>query len=538
MPLDAVCLAAITREISATILGGKIDKIYQPGRDEVVLAIRGARQNVKLLLSANPSHPRVHLTEAARENPGSPPMFCMLLRKHLTGARILSIHQPPLERVLEFTLECLDELGDKVPRKLILEAMGRHSNLILLDSDGRITDCLRRVDGDISSGRQVLPGMFYHLPEPHPGVPPLLGRELEFQGKPATVEQVSMLDEQIRAEGGKPYLLLRDNKPVDFSFLPILQYGPATALKEYDSFSHLLDDFYADREDARRSGQKEQELQKTITRTRDRTARRVGQQEIDLAATGQRERKREIGDLLTSNLHHMEKGMPLVRLADFYDPEGREVDIPLDPLLTPQQNAAKYYKDYNRAKTAQHVLTEQIEKGRRELDYLDSVLENITLAEGERDLQEIRQELTDTGYLRPAGKAKGREKRLAGKPMEFRSTAGLRISVGKNNSQNDVLTTKQAFKSDIWLHTQKIHGSHVILWTEGEDPDLQSLNEAASLAAYYSQAKDSSRVSVDYTPVKYVKKPAGAKPGMVTYTTYQTATVNPDPDLAKRLRVK
>ncbi|MEG1878189.1 MAG: NFACT family protein, partial [Pseudoflavonifractor sp.] len=346
MPLDAVCLAAITREISATILGGKIDKIYQPGRDEVVLAIRGARQNVKLLLSANPSHPRVHLTEAARENPGSPPMFCMLLRKHLTGARILSIHQPPLERVLEFTLECLDELGDKVPRKLILEAMGRHSNLILLDSDGRITDCLRRVDGDISSGRQVLPGMFYHLPEPHPGVPPLLGRELEFQGKPATVEQVSMLDEQIRAEGGKPYLLLRDNKPVDFSFLPILQYGPATALKEYDSFSHLLDDFYADREDARRSGQKEQELQKTITRTRDRTARRVGQQEIDLAATGQRERKREIGDLLTSNLHHMEKGMPLVRLADFYDPEGREVDIPLDPLLTPQQNAAKYYKDY------------------------------------------------------------------------------------------------------------------------------------------------------------------------------------------------
>ncbi|MEG2120082.1 MAG: NFACT RNA binding domain-containing protein, partial [Pseudoflavonifractor sp.] len=196
------------------------------------------------------------------------------------------------------------------------------------------------------------------------------------------------------------------------------------------------------------------------------------------------------------------------------------------------------YKDYNRAKTAQRVLTEQIEKGRRELDYLDSVLENITLAEGERDLQEIRQELADTGYLRPVCKEKGREKRVAGKPMEFRSTAGLRISVGKNNSQNDVLTTKLAFKSDIWFHTQKIHGSHVILWTDGEVPDAQSLTEAASLAAYYSQAKESSRVSVDYTPVKYVKKPAGARPGMVVYTTYQTAAVNPDPDLAKRLRVK
>jgi predicted ribosome quality control (RQC) complex YloA/Tae2 family protein len=230
--------------------------------------------------------------------------------------------------------------------------------------------------------------------------------------------------------------------------------------------------------------------------------------------------------------------MGCLRTVDFYDPEGAEVDIRLDPLLTPQQNAAKYYKEYNKAKTAQEMLTQQLEKGRRELDYLNSVLENITLAEGEKDLGEIRQELTDTGYLRRASKAKGREKRVSSKPMEFRSTAGLRISVGKNNTQNDLLTCKQAFKSDIWFHTQKIHGSHVILWTEGGTPDLQSLNEAACLAAWFSQARDSSKVPVDYTPVKYVKKPNGARPGMVTYTTYETAWVTPDGELAKRLRVK
>ena len=230
--------------------------------------------------------------------------------------------------------------------------------------------------------------------------------------------------------------------------------------------------------------------------------------------------------------------MGCLRTVDFYDLEGAEVDIRLDPLLTPQQNAAKYYKEYNKAKTAQEMLTQQLEKGRRELDYLNSVLENITLAEGEKDLGEIRQELTDTGYLRRASKAKGREKRVSSKPMEFRSTAGLRISVGKNNTQNDLLTCKQAFKSDIWFHTQKIHGSHVILWLEGGEADAQSLTEAAILAATFSQAGEGSRVPVDYTPVKYVKKPAGARPGMVVYTTYQTAVVDPDPELAKQLRVK
>ena len=574
MPLDAICLSALVEELRAALLGGKIDKIYQPGRDEVVLHVRGAAGNVKLLLSASPSQPRAQLTELSRENPGTPPMFCMLLRKHLTGGRILDITQPPMERLVDFRLETIDELGDRVERRLVLECMGRRANLILLDADGRIVDSLRRVDGDMSSRRQVLPGMFYRLP-PTPdklnpftcteeeraavlanpmgkslekvlldgftGLSPLIARELVFRSEEQSgrlAEELDKLRNDVKEKHFAPYLLVREDKPVDFTFLPILQYGPETECRRCESFSELLDGFYEVRDQAERTRQRGQDLIRSVTNARDRVARKLANQERELEATFDRERLRELGDILTSNLHVMERGMEVLRAVDFYDPECREIEIKLDPLLYPQQNAAKYYKNYNRAKTAEKMLTIQIEKGEKELEYLNSVLESIALAEGERDLQEIRQELTDTGYLRRQKTAAKREKRLSGKPMEFRSSTGLRISVGKNNSQNDQLTTKMASRGDIWFHTQKIHGSHVILWTGGEDPDARSLQEAAALAAYYSQARESKKVPVDYTPVKYVKKPAGARPGMVIYTTYQTAYVDPDGELARRLRVK
>ena len=575
MPLDALCLTAVAAEIRAAVQGGKIDKIYQPTRDEVVLYIRGPAGNVRLLLSANPGHPRAHLTERNRENPEQPPMFCMLLRKHLQGARILELNQPPLERILDFRLETLDELGDRVERRLVLEAMGRSANLLLLDGEGRIVDCTRRVDGDLARGqRQLLPGLFYRQPpavdklnpftlEPEElrltlenplgkawdkllldsftGLSPLVARELAFRAgddSEKLAAELEKLGKSVEENHFTPYLLVREGKPVDFTFLPVLQYGPETESIPQESFSALLDDFFSDRESAERVRQRGQDLVKSVTSARDRTARKLGNQARELEATKNRERLRELGDILTSNLHLMEKGMSTFRTMDFYDPEGGEVDIPLDPLLTPQQNAAKYYKEYNKAKTAEEMLTIQIEKGEKELEYLNSVLENIALAEGEKDLQEIRQELTETGYLRRPKTAAKRAKRVSGKPMEFRSSSGLRISVGKNNSQNDLLTTKLAYKSDIWLHTQKIHGSHVILWLEGGEADAQSLTEAAQLAAYFSQARDGSKVPVDYTPVKYVKKPAGARPGMVVYTTYQTAVVEPDAELAKKLRVK
>ncbi|UQT47769.1 NFACT RNA binding domain-containing protein [Flavonifractor plautii] len=299
----------------------------------------------------------------------------------------------------------------------------------------------------------------------------------------------------------------------------------------------MLDEFYERREAADRVRQRGQDLVKAVTSARDRTARKLANQTRELEATRDRERLRELGDILTSNLHAMERGMEVLRAVDFYDPEGREVEIRLDPLLAPQQNAAKYYKDYNKAKTAEQMLTIQLEKGTRELEYLNSVLENLSLAEGERDLQEIRQELVETGYLRRGKTAAKRQKRVSGKPMEFRSSAGLRISVGKNNSQNDQLTTKLAYKSDIWLHTQKIHGSHVILWLEGGEADAQSLTEAAILAATFSPGGRGKPGAGGLYAGK-VRQEAGARPGMVVYTTYQTAVVDPDPELAKQLRVK
>ena len=587
MPLDALCLSGVVAELKPILTGAKIDKVHQPGRDEMILALRLGRGNGRLLLSASPNHPRLQMTELSRENPDAPPMFCMLLRKHLMGGRILSVEQPHLERIVELRLEVLDELGDRKERRLILEAMGRRANLVLVDDQGRIVDCLRRVDGDMSAQRQLLPGLFYRLPpamekadptaldggewlrrvEQAPGESrvdhwlldtfggwsPLVCREIAFraggrvdvtfeelgpQGRVRVGEAAEALLKTVRENNFTPTVISVEKRPKDFTFFPAEQYEEAGECAAYPTFSALMDRFYEQRENQERIRQKGQDLIRSVTNARDRTARKIANQQRELEATQDRERLRQFGDIITSNLHAMERGMATLRAMDFYDPDGGEVEIKLDPLLTPQQNAAKYYKEYNKAKTAEEMLTIQLEKGRRELDYLNSVLENITLAEGERDLQEIRQELADTGYLRRQIKGKDKGRRLSPKPMEFRSTAGLRISVGKNNMQNDLLTCKQAFKSDIWFHTQKIHGSHVILWTGGAQPDLQSLNEAACLAAWFSQGRESGKVPVDYTPVKYVKKPAGARPGMVVYTTYETAWVTPDESLVKRLRVK
>ena len=587
MPLDALCLSGVVAELKPILTGAKIDKVHQPGRDEMILALRLGRGNGRLLLSASPNHPRLQMTELSRENPDAPPMFCMLLRKHLMGGRILSVEQPHLERIVELRLEVLDELGDRKERRLILEAMGRRANLVLVDDQGRIVDCLRRVDGDMSAQRQLLPGLFYRLPpamekadptaldggewlrrvEQAPGESrvdhwlldsfggwsPLVCREIAFraggrvdvtfdelgpQGRVRIGEAAEALLKTVRENNFTPTVISVEKRPKDFTFFPAEQYEEAGECTAYPTFSALMDRFYEQRENQERIRQKGQDLIRSVTNARDRTARKIANQQRELEATQDRERLRQFGDIITSNLHAMERGMATLRAMDFYAPDGGEVEIKLDPLLTPQQNAAKYYKEYNKAKTAEEMLTIQLEKGRRELDYLNSVLENITLAEGERDLQEIRQELADTGYLRRQIKGKDKGRRLSPKPMEFRSTAGLRISVGKNNMQNDLLTCKQAFKSDIWFHTQKIHGSHVILWTGGAQPDLQSLNEAACLAAWFSQGRESGKVPVDYTPVKYVKKPAGARPGMVVYTTYETAWVTPDESLVKRLRVK
>ena len=579
MPLDAITMTAVAAELRERLIGGKVDKIYQPTRDEVVLHMRANGGNVKLLLSANPAHPRAQLTEIPRENPETPPMFCMLLRKYFLGGRVLDISQPPMERVLDFKFETLNDLGDRVERRIVLECIGRKSNLIMLDGAGRITDCMRRVDADISAKRPLMPGLFYDLPTPtgktdptamsgeelralvvekapegegqdgwlldtFSGISPLIARELEFRadgGREELAERLIRLAADVRENKFTPTVLKKGEKAVDFSFMPVLQYGPEVELIRYDSFSKLLDDYYAAKEAQERVKQRGQDFIRSVTQARNRTAKKIANQEEDLRNAENREQMRRFGDIITTNFYQMQKGQTVLRAQNYYDPDCAEVEIPLDPLLTPQQNAARYYRDYKKAQKAEEMLTIQLEKNRKELDYLDSVLQTIGLSEGDRDLPEIRQELMDNGYLKQHKRkmtAKGKQKIVHSKPMEFRSSAGLTILVGKNNTQNDRLTLKDADKRDIWLHTQKIHGSHVILKTGGMEPDDRSLTEAAMLAAYFSQAKDSAQVPVDYTPVKVVKKPAGAKPGFVIYNTYNTMYVTPNEETAKKLRVK
>ena len=578
MPLDAICLQGVVGELTPQLTGSRIEKIQQPVRDQIILLLRGSR---RLFLNAGANQPRIHLTEQLRDNPSQPPMFCMLLRKHLSGGIIESIRQEPLERVVTLTVLASDELGERSRFTLVWEGMPRRANLILCDRDGRIIDCLRRVDLEAEQDRQVLPGLFYRLPTrqdkrsplsvteeefaallgraapdaPLDGwllntftaVSPLVARELTVRACGSTdapVSQGSALWEvfsrwqkTVHENAFTPTLIKRNGSLADFTYGPVTQYGTYAETEIYDSFSHLLDDFYEKREQAERVKQKGRDLLKTATTARDRVRRKLAAQEKELTACLDRDHLRICGELITANLYRMERGQSRLTAQNYYDENCADVDIPLDVRLSPQENAARYFKQYAKAKTAEKYLTAQLQRGGEELQYLESVLQELAQAESEQDFNDIRTELTDGGYLRGRGKKQPGFQR-ASKPREFRSSAGVRILVGRNNRQNDRLTTKDADKRDIWLHTQKIHGSHVILCTGGAEPDEQSLMEAASLAAYFSQAQGSTKVPVDYTPVKFVKKPAGAKPGMVVYTTYQTMLADPDEELVKRLAGK
>ncbi len=581
MPLDAICLQAVVEELRPQLLNLRIDKVQQPARDQVILLLRG---NKRLLLNAGANAPRIQLTETARDNPAEPPMFCMLLRKHLVGARVADITQPLLERLVRLELDITDDFGQPGKRTLVLEAMGRRSNLILLDGEGRIIDCMRRVDADMSAQRQVLPGLYYEPPasvgrlpiteeseegfrqklaaanperqldafllDSYFGISPLMARELAFRtagasdarllelnetGRTNFWREIYQFSDAIKENKFTPIMLKKEGSPEEFACFPILQYGGLLEPERFDSFSALLDSFYEQRERQERVRQRGADLIRTATTARDRLQRKLAMQEKDYAATQDRDRLRICGDLITSNLYRMERGQSKLVCENFYDENCAETTIQLDPLLTPQQNAAKYYKRYTKAKTAEKYLREQMEFARRDAEYLESVLEEISHAETEQDFIDIRNELRDAGFLRKQGK---KEIKRAAKPRGFRTTSGFRVLVGRNNRQNDQLTCKEANHRDLWFHTQKIHGSHVILCTEGREVDDDTIVEVAKLAAYYSQARESGNVPVDYTMVKNVKKPAGARPGMVIYKTCRTVNVTPDEALVKRLQCK
>ena len=572
MPLDAVFLTALTRELNESLPGARIDKIQQPERDTVLLQLRSpAAGNRRLLLSASPNHPRLHYTEARWENPAQPPMFCMLLRKHLAGGRVISLRQLPMERAVDLCVESADELGELSQKHLLLELMGRNSNLILTGPDGRIIDCLRRVDFEMSEKRQVLPGLFYREPpaqgkldlraerleglfdalgaaeptlplerwllERYAGVSPLIARELAWlctgrvDAALGSADRGALAASLLRALQGLtedfvPVELFRGEERKDFSFRPIGQYEGYLRQQRFASFSALLEDYYGGRAQAERMRARTQSLHKLLNNQLARVRRKLANQEKELAATHDRERLRQLGDIVTANLNQIQRGQARLCAVDFYDPEMKQIEIPLNVTLSPQQNAARYYKDYNKAKHAEGFLTQQLALGRNEESYLASVLEALDRAETERDVNDIRAELTEGGYLKQTDRKK-QMKTPPSRPMVFRSSDGFQILVGRNNRQNDLLTGKLAYKTDLWLHVQKAHGSHVIIACAGAPVPDRSITEAAELAAWYSQARQGRNVAVDLCPVRQVKKPAGAKPGMVVYENYRTVYVNP-----------
>ena len=570
MAFDAFFLSAVLEEVKERCIGARIDKIHQPSRDTLILQMHSRDWRSKLLFAANPTAPRLHITNASPENPAEPPMFCMLLRKHLMGAKLSEVTQIPMERCAAFTFDCTDEMGFPVQKRLVAELMGRTCNLYLLSSEGRIIDCLRRIGLDESAKRAALPGLMYQEPEAitkeNPsvfenyvnffdgpgadlladrlmdsfgGLSPLVCREAALFAAGSTDARPDPRDEDMIAEKlqlffaehlnhPKPYYYaLPDGTPKQFAFCPIRQYGDC---QEAESFGALLDMYYTvrDRKDAMR--QKSQAVRKTVQNLCTRLTRKLAIQEKELEATYDRERLRQLGDIVTANIHKIVKGQTLIQCEDFYDEEMKIIDIPISPILSPQQNAAKFYKDYARMKNAEKELTRQIELGENELYYLKSVLEELNRAQTDAELEEIKRELQEGGYLRfDAGKKKMKQGKVP--PMRFVSTDGYPIYVGRNNRQNEELTFKLARKDDIWCHASKVHGSQVIISCGGTTPPDDTVTQAAQLAAYYSETSGGQNIPVDVTPVKQVKKIPNGKPGMVIYHTYKTVIANPYADI-------
>lgn len=573
MALDGITLSMLKKEISEKLIGARVDKIHQPSKEELVIAMRWNGGNGKLLISASASAPRIHFTEAAVDNPKNPPMFCMLMRKHLGGAKLIGIEQFGLERMLHLSFSTYNEFGDPVTIKLAVEIMGRHSNIMLIGPDGKIIDSIKRVTADMSSVRQVMPGMTYVFPpaqnkldtldidgmelikrlrsgrdiplskalmENLDGVSPIVCREISDSVTGGTdtkahdltndecdllVKTIEKIAENVKSGNSEPYIVIEENgHPLDFTFMEVKQYGEATEVRRFDSFSGMLDKFYSERSGADRMKQRSNDLFKFVVNLADRISRKLDVQRQELARSTERDILRVKGELIHANIWMLEKGMTSVVLENFYD-DCKPVEVKLDPRLTPNQNAQHYFSEYRKADTAERMLRQFIEKGEAELSYIESVFDLLSRARTDDEVIAIREELISQGYLKNHRKNSQKPVKLA--PKEYISTDGFKILCGRNNIQNDRLTFKDSKKYDIWFHTQKIHGSHTVIVTEGREVPESTLEQAAIVAAYNSKGRESSLVPVDYTEIKNVKKPSGSAPGKAVYEHYKTAYVRP-----------
>ncbi|WMJ23790.1 NFACT RNA binding domain-containing protein [Paludicola sp. MB14-C6] len=591
MALDGVFLSVIAKEIETNVLNARVEKISQPSKEEIIISLRYKNEtgagSKKLLLSANANSPRIHFTNIALENPQSPPMFCMLLRKHLNTGRLIAVRQSGLDRVLCLDFEAVNELGDLTTNTVVIEIMGRHSNIILINQDNKIIDSIKRITNEVSSVRMVLPGMSYQAPPAQDklnlftasmdeviqrfyktpsidvaksimqtleGISPLLARELSYLAlkgqdiekdrlsdyyKQRIIDTLNELKQNLQIGNLQLTVCIEDSlKLNDFTLYDINQYGSKPKKTVYETTSALLDSFYADRDQQQRMKQRSNDLLKLLMNTSERITKKLALQQAELLECANRDTLKAYGDLINANIYRIEKGMHEVTLENFYEEACPSVTIKLDPRKGPAQNAQHYYLEYRKAQTAEQMLHDLMAKSQMELTYIDSVFDAVSRTKGESELLEIREELAEQGYIR-ATKQKSRMLK-AQPPIAYRSSDGYSILCGRNNKQNDKLTLKVARNSDLWLHTQEIAGSHVIIETNGEGMDVpvRTITEAAIIAATNSQGRNSAQVAVDYTLVRYVKKPNGAKPGMVIFTDYYTAYVTPDAQLVESLRVK
>lgn len=573
MALDGITISHIAWEINEKALLGRIDKIFQPEREEIIINIRAKGQNLKLLLTAAADRPRLHFTKSSKTNPMQAPLFCMVLRKHLSGGKLTKIIQPDFERILELRIEALNDMGDLAEKRLIIEIMGKHSNIILVDENGLILEAIKHVSHEKSSVREVLPGKAYEAPpskgkrnpllaerndfletlrlkenhklqsmlyQSYSGISPLMAGEVCYRagldagsfGQEICLEEgeglftafhTSMESVRQGAYDGRIYY---DSlgKPFEFSSLPLTMLRDNTC-KPYDSISELLEDYYGDKDRFSRQIQKTADLRRLVNQHLERCVKKKELHLQTLEDTKNKEQLKLCGELITAYIHMVKKGMTVLTCQNFYDEDMPQTEVPLDPDLTPAENAQKYFSQYNKGKRTFAALQEQMIQNEQEIQYLESVLSTLTTSETEAELDEIRQELYEQGILHK--RKADRQKQKKSKPLSYTSSDGFEIFVGKNNKQNDELTSG-ASPRDIWLHTKEIPGSHVIIKTNGQEVPDQTLLEAANLAAYYSKARQSGQVPVDYTPKKYVKKPNGAKPGFVIYETNKTVYVTPE----------
>lgn len=557
MALDGIFLYHLKNEISDFAVDSRVDKIHQPSRDEIVINLRSRRGSKRLLISCNADSARIHFTDYPPENPPKPPMFCLLLRRRLTGAWVTSIEQDNLERILKINFSGTDELGDKTKYSLIVEIMGKYSNIIFTDENDKIIDSVKRIDENKSQVREILPGMPYVSPPSQDklniftddfdaiknqvakskkglykavmdtvkGVSPIVCREIE--------NGLSLDDFRHFANHPTPTVVIMD-VPKDFSFMDIKQYGSLATIKKYDSFSALLDYFFYERVRYMRIKARSADLFKVVNTLQERAVRKIANRTRELDECKDKETYKLFGNLINSNQYRLTKGSPFYDLENYYD-NNNIIRIPADVTLTPAQNAQKYYKEYRKKQIAQSKLIDFIDEAKAEAQYFESVIDALSRAETDSEITEIKNELSQAGYIKKQNDNKKKNAKVL-KPLHFKTRDGFDVYVGRNNIMNDKLTMKTAKNYDTWFHVQDSAGSHVICETSGKEITDDAIHDCAVIAAYYSKARESSNVAVDYTLVKNIKKPNGAKFGFVVYDTYKTEFATPTFDEVETLK--